>query len=66
MSPTPSTIHELITLLNRIAVEHGTDIPVEFQDRDCDEIDIDIILENNVDYIDPSNTYKTLCIRQSV
>lgn len=51
MSPTPATI---------------TDIPIEFQDLDCDETDIDIILENNVDYIDPSNTYKKLCIRQSV
>jgi len=66
MTSSPATIHELIRLLNRIAVEHGTDTPVEFQDRDCDEIDIDIILENNVDYIDPSNTYKKLCIRQSV
>lgn len=66
MSPTPSTIHELITLLNRIALEHGKDIPIEFQDRDWDETAMDIILENNVDYIDPSNTYKKLCIRQSV
>lgn len=66
MSPTPATIHELITLLNRIALEHGTDIPIEFQDRDCDETDIEIVLENNVDYIDPSNTYKKLCIRMSV
>lgn len=66
MSPAPATIHELITLLNRIALEHGTDIPIEFQDRDWEVTAVDIILENNVDYIDPSNTYKKLCIRMSV
>lgn len=60
---TPTTIHELITLLNQIAVEHGTDTPVEFQDYDEDERNVDIVLENKVNFTDSSESTKKLCIR---
>lgn len=63
MSPSPTTIQELITLLNRIALEHGTDTPVEFQDCGEDDVNVEIVLKNNVDYTNPSNSYKKLCIQ---
>ena len=65
MSPTPSTIHELITLLNRIALEHDGSTPVEFQDYDEEEQHVEIVMKNIVNYTDPSCSTKKLCIRPS-
>lgn len=60
---TPTTLHELITLLNQIAVEHGSETSVEFQDYDEEERNVDIVLENKVNFTDSSESTKKLCIR---
>ena len=60
---TPTTIHELIKLLSTILVEHGGGTPIEFQDYDEEERNVDIILENKVNYTDSSESTKKLCIR---
>lgn len=60
---TPTTIQELITLLTQIMIENGGDTPLEFQDYDEDERNVDIVLENKISFTDSSESTKKLCIR---
>ena len=59
----PTTIHELISFLNQIAVEQGGQTAVEFQDYDEDERNVEIILENKINCTEPSKSSKKLIIR---
>lgn len=59
----PTTLQELITLLTQIVIEHGGDTPVEFQDYDEDEREVQIVIETKTDYTDSGNNNKKLCIR---
>lgn len=59
----PTTLHELITLLNQIAVEFGSETSVEFQDYDEDERNVDIVIEHKINFTDSSESTKKLCIR---
>lgn len=60
----PTNLHEFINLLNQIASEHGGETLLEFQDIDWEERNVDIFLENIVNYTDSSESSKKLIIRQ--
>lgn len=59
----PSNLQELITLLTKIQIDHGGEIPIEFQDYDEDEREVQIVIESKTDYTDFAKTTKKLCIR---
>lgn len=59
----PTTLQELITLLTQIMIENGGETPIEFQDYDEENREIEIMMENNICYTDSSESTKKLCIR---
>lgn len=59
----PTTVQELITILTQVVIEYGGDTPLEFQDYDEDERNVDIVLENKISYTNSSETTKKLAIR---
>lgn len=63
MNLNPTTVTEMIILLTKIATEHGGDTLLEFQDYDEDERNVDIVIEDKINYTDSSESTKKLCIR---
>ena len=59
----PTTLQELVQLLSNIIIEHGGETPVEFQDYDGDGRNVEIVLVNEVNYSDDSDSSRKLCIR---
>lgn len=63
MNLNPTTVTEMIILLTKIATEHGGDTLLEFQDYDEDERQVDIVIENKINYSNSDESIKKLAIR---